>query len=61
LEFFAASNRTYSILFKLTLDAGVWNVLTNISAHPTNRNATVLILPAEAQNQFYRLVTPAQP
>jgi hypothetical protein len=57
----AASNRTYSILYKTAPEAGGWNVLTNISAQLTNRSATVSIHPAEAQNQFYRLVTPAQP
>jgi hypothetical protein len=61
LEFPAVSNRTYSILYKLTPDAGGWNVLTNLSAHPTNRSASVPIALLFEQSRFYRVVTPAQP
>jgi hypothetical protein len=60
LQFFASSNRTYSLLFKPSLDAVQWSKLTDVSAHPTNRVVTLTnTVPGDAQ-RFYRLVTPAQ-
>jgi hypothetical protein len=60
LQFLATSNRTYSLLYKPSLNDGQWSKLTDLPAHPTNR---VVILtnavPGDA-SRFYRLVTPAQ-
>lgn len=60
LQFLASSNRTYSLLFKPTLNIVQWSKLTDIPAHPTNRVVTLTnTVPGDAQ-RFYRLVTPAQ-
>ena len=60
LQFLANSNRTYSLLFKPSLNAILWSKLTDIPAHPTNRVVTLTnSVPGDAQ-RFYRLVTPAQ-
>lgn len=60
LQFLASSNRTYSLLFKPTLDAAQWSKLTDITAHATNRVVNLTnSVPGDAQ-RFYRLVTPAQ-
>jgi hypothetical protein len=61
LQFLASSNRTYSLLFKPSLDAVQWSKLTDIPAHPTNRVVNLTnTVPGDTQ-RFYRLVTPAQP
>jgi hypothetical protein len=60
LQFLASSNRTYSLLFKTSLDAPQWSKLSDISAHPTNRVVNLTnAVPGDAQ-RFYRLVTPIQ-
>ena len=60
LQFVASSNRTYSLLFKPTLDAVQWSKLTDIPAHATNRIVNLTnSVPGDAQ-RFYRLITPAQ-
>ncbi len=61
LQFLAISNRTYSLLYKPTLDITTWSKLTDLSAHPTNRVVNVTNnIPGHTQ-RFYRLVTPMQP
>jgi len=60
LQFLASSNRTYSLLFKPSLNSGPWSKLTDVAAHVTNRVVTLTnTVPVDAQ-RFYRLVTPAQ-
>jgi hypothetical protein len=60
LEFFAASNRTYSVLHKTDLGAAVWNQLTNIPAQPKNGWMRVTNSMSESGTRFYRLTTPAK-
>ena len=57
LEFTAASNRTFTVLFKSSLGASTWSVLTNFSAAPQTRSVTVTD-PATNVSRFYRLATP---
>jgi hypothetical protein len=57
LEFGAASNRSYTISYKDTLEAPSWNTVTNIGSAPTAR--TVIISePATNQLRFYRIGAP---
>ena len=61
LQFLATSNRTYTLLYKPTLNAVQWSKLTDLGAHPTNRVVTLTnTIPGDA-SRFYRLVTPLQP
>ncbi len=59
LQFFALSNRTYSIQFRPSADAGLWQILTRVAARPTNRLETVVDPAVGAPGRFYRLGTPA--
>jgi hypothetical protein len=60
LQFRAASNHTYSVLFQTTLDGFPWLRLADIPAYPTNRMVNVTNA-TSGSSRFYRLVTPAQP
>ena len=61
LQFFAVSNRSYSLLYKPSPDAAQWSKLMDVPAHPTNRVVNLTnSVPGDA-SRFYRLVTPAQP
>jgi hypothetical protein len=60
LQFPASSNRTYSLLYKPSLEESPWSKLTDVPAHSTNRVVTLTnSVPGDAR-RFYRLVTPAQ-
>ncbi len=59
LEFRAVSNKTYSILWRPSLDSGNWSVLTNTLAHPTNRLEWVTDPTPGVEKRIYRLATPA--
>jgi len=59
LEFRAVSNKTYSILWKPSLDSGNWSVLTNLPAYPTNRLEQVRDATPGVERRLYRLATPA--
>jgi hypothetical protein len=59
LEFQAVSNKTYSILWKPSLDSANWSVLTNLLAVPTNRLQRVLDPTPGVEKRIYRLTTPA--
>jgi hypothetical protein len=59
IHFRAVSNRTYTVLYQNSLDAGEWIPLVDLVAHPTNRLEQVLD-PASQPNRYYRLVTPQQ-
>jgi hypothetical protein len=61
MQFWATSNRTYSVLHRSALTNIEWSKLVDIPAHPTNRLANVTNITAGAATRFYRLVTPAQP
>jgi hypothetical protein len=60
LEFFAVSNLTYSVLYKLSLGDAFWSKLGDVPALPLNRIVNVTNSPPGA-TRFYRLVTPMQP
>jgi hypothetical protein len=59
LEFRAVSNRTYSVLWKPSIESGSWSVLTNLLAYSTNRVERVIDPTAGIQKRIYRLATPA--
>jgi hypothetical protein len=60
LEYWAVSNKTYSILWRPAVDTGLWSVLTNTLAFPTNRLERVTDPAPGTDRRVYRLVTPAQ-
>ncbi|MBM3845222.1 MAG: hypothetical protein FJ405_02910, partial [Verrucomicrobia bacterium] len=59
LEFFAASNKTYTVQFKESLSAATWSELAAIRARSTNRVEVVTDSVPESALRVYRLVTPA--
>ena len=59
LEFQAVSNKTYSILWKPSLDSANWSVLTNLLAVSTNRLQRVIDPTPGVDKRIYRLTTPA--
>jgi hypothetical protein len=61
LQFAAASNRTYSVLYKNALDAPAWSKLDDMPAHGTNRVVVIEDFSDVAATRFYRVVTPAEP
>lgn len=62
LQFTAAANRSYSILYKNSWADPVWLKLTDVAAQPAARPVVVTDSSALSQPQrFYRLVTPATP
>jgi len=61
MQFLATSNRTYSVLYKMSLADANWLKLADVTAHPTNRTASVTNVMSDVVSRFYRLVTPAQP
>ena len=62
ISFLATSNRTYSILYRDSLESGGWIKLTDITTQSTNQNVTVSDDSAPGQSpRFYRLATPAIP
>jgi hypothetical protein len=61
LQFFAASNHSYSVLGKTNLSDPVWTRLADVPAQPTNGVVNVTDPGLDSGARFYRLVTPAQP
>jgi hypothetical protein len=60
--FVGFAGQSYSILYKNTLDAANWQVLTNIPTLSAEQAITAVDAAAAGQPQrFYRLVTPMQP
>ncbi|HXJ56283.1 MAG TPA: lamin tail domain-containing protein [Verrucomicrobiae bacterium] len=59
LEYQAISNKTYSILWKPSLDSANWSVLTNLPAYSTNRLERVADPTPAVTRRLYRLATPA--
>ena len=57
LQFFAISNRTYTVLARDVLDAGSWLPIATVSALPTSATVTVTNTVPGA-TRFYRLGTP---
>src|SRR5262249_30280686 len=58
IEFYAVSNRTYSVQFRDALATGSWARLADIVARTPNRVAFVTD-PAAQPRRFYRLVNAA--
>jgi len=59
VEFLAAPNVTYTVLYKDTLEAPAWNRLADVAASESAR--TVVIRDQDAMPQrYYKLVTPRQ-
>jgi hypothetical protein len=61
LEFMAASNHAYSVLYRGQLTDPVWLKLTNVPAPPADGVINVSDPSPDPNVRFYRLVTPAQP
>ena len=61
LEFFAVSNKTYTVQFKESLSAPTWSRLADIRARSTNRVEIVTNSVPESALRIYRLATPAIP
>jgi hypothetical protein len=60
LQFAAASNHGYTVLFSDDLQAGVWTKLADIPApHPVLQVELIDPLPAGGAQRYYRIVTPA--
>jgi len=62
VEFGAVGGRSYTVWAGEALGGGVWGVVTNVAAVPTNRVVEVYDTPPDPRSQrFYRVQTPAQP
>jgi hypothetical protein len=61
VEFQAVSNRTYTLLFKNTLNEPVWSRLGDIEVRSINRDEHVTDTNAPWAGRLYRLVTPRIP
>jgi hypothetical protein len=59
-SFPAASNQSYSVLWKEAVDAGKWAKLADVSASPTAYLATVVDPLPAVFGRLYQLVTPQQ-
>jgi hypothetical protein len=59
LEFYAVSNRTYSVLVSDSPAGAPWSSVATVSARPTNGMVRVNDSIPAVPNRFYRLVTPA--
>jgi hypothetical protein len=62
LGFNARSNKTYTVLYRNSVDGAGWTNLAHIGPASTNRWYTHTdTLPADVGNRFYRLATPRLP
>jgi hypothetical protein len=61
LQFVAASNKSYTLLSRATVNAGTWIGLTNIAPAAVDRTITITNAPPVGVNRFYRIVTPQLP
>src|SRR5207249_1737299 len=59
LQFFAVSNRTYSVLYRPAAGSGPWLKLLDLPARTTNRLESVTDTNPLEPTRFYRLVTPS--
>ena len=60
-HFLALSNRSYSVLYKNSLEAPIWSKLTDVESHALDRIVEVQDPAAVLTNRFYRLATPGLP
>lgn len=62
LDFFARSNKTYTVLYRNPVDGADWTNLLHLASAPTNRFFSFTnTLPSGVSHRFYRLATPRQP
>jgi hypothetical protein len=61
LQFFAVSNKTYSLQTSPTLSALAWPAATNLPAQGSNQWQTLIVPATNPGANFYRLSTPAEP
>jgi hypothetical protein len=60
LEFLAVSNKTYTLLYKDSLQAPAWSPLVDVVGQPTTQ-PLVIMDNANQPQRIYRLVTPVTP
>jgi len=60
MQFLAASNHSYTVLYKLSLSDAAWLKLSDVSSFPADRILNITNSTGTTMG-FYRLVTPAQP
>jgi hypothetical protein len=62
LNFYAAAGRSYSILYRDSLDNGSWTHLADVEAGASDRLVNVTVpKPLPAALKYFKLVTPKQP
>jgi hypothetical protein len=61
LQFLAVPNRSYSLLYKDSLNAPDWSKLRDIESQSTSRVVVEQDAIGVLANRFYRLVTPRAP
>jgi len=63
LQFFAVSNRTYTVQSRGTVDSGIWSRAADIIATSTNRMVEISdpVSAPPGEQKFYRVVTPRIP
>lgn len=61
LEFVARAGRSYTVLFKQSIEDAAWTRLTDVPAAPEDHVETVVDPAPAVGARFYRLVMPAQP
>jgi hypothetical protein len=59
--FNARSNKTYSLLFRRSVDTGAWSNLVNFDSQPTNRFIRFPIINSYTNSLFFRMATPRLP
>ncbi|MBI1841066.1 MAG: lamin tail domain-containing protein [Verrucomicrobia bacterium] len=59
VEFYAQSNRTYTVEFRESVSGGVWQTLSNVMVQTTGRVERVVDPYPEASGRIYRLAAPA--
>jgi hypothetical protein len=61
LHFAALANKSYTVQFRATPDAGPWQNLTHLAPRPTNGPVRILDPYPATPQRHYRLVTPVLP
>jgi hypothetical protein len=61
IGFNARSNRTYSLLFRRSVDTGTWSNSANFGSQPTNRFIRFPTVNFQTNAMFFRIATPRLP
>jgi hypothetical protein len=61
LDVLTVSNRTYSVLYKVSLSDAAWKKAADLPATQSTGTRTIGVLSAPETSRFYRIITPAQP